>query len=155
MRHEFDATIQRLEGKMAWPVLYVPFDLEETYGTKGRLNVIITLDGHGFQGTLLPSKHGHYIVYNQFMKAACKKEMGDSIHIVMEPDLEPRMIEIPDDLQGILATDHVVFEEYEKLPDYMKREEVNKIQSAKKPETRQNRIQKLIEKLRQRSNAES
>lgn len=154
MRYEFDVTIQRLEGKMAWPVLYVPWNVEEIYGTKGRFYVCITLDGHDFRGTLLPSKNGHYLVYNQFMKDACQKELGESVHVVMEPDLQARVIEIPEDVRTILDRDPTISQRFEKLPDYMKREEIHTIIRAKKQATRENRIEKLVEKLRQQSTPE-
>jgi len=37
--HEFDAVLSRLEGKMPWTVLYVPFSVSDEFGTNGRLTV--------------------------------------------------------------------------------------------------------------------
>ena len=65
-------------------------------GTRSRFNVQAIVDGHPFSSTLLPSKNGHYMVYNKTIKSICKKEIGDSVHVVLKPDVEERVLDIPD-----------------------------------------------------------
>ena len=147
MTHEFDAVLHRLEGKIAWTVFYVPFSVSKLYGTQGRLEVKATINGHAFRGTLLPSRNGHYLVYNQAIRSVCKKKLGDSLHVTMEPDTAPRTVEVPEDVRRALAADKAVLAAYEGQPDYIKREQITKITSAKRPETRQKRIVSLFEVL--------
>jgi hypothetical protein len=150
MTHEFDAVLHRLEGKIAWTVLYVPFSVPDLYGTQNRLEVKGTVDGHSFRGTLLPSRNGHYLVCSQAIRSACKKTLGDSVHVTMEPDTAPRTVEVPEDVRGALAADKTVLAAFEGQPEYIKREQVTKIAEAKRPETRQKRIAGLLELLSRR-----
>jgi hypothetical protein len=147
MPHTFTATLHRLEGKIAWTVFYVPFSVPDVYGTNGRFEVKAVIDGHPFRGTLLPSRNGHYLPFNQAMKTACKKELGDSVHVVMEPDAEPRTVAVPEDVGAALAADPAAKALFEALPDYWKREQITKITSAKQPETRARRICALLKLL--------
>ena len=146
MVYEFDAEIKRLEGKIQWPVFYFPGSAVECFGTKGNISVKITVDGHLFNHTLLGSRNGHYLVYNEFMRRAVGKSLGDNIHVTLEKDDQPRIFIIPDYLKPILKKNGIL-EVFLKQPDYLKREQINKIELAKKEETKTNRIQNLITEL--------
>ena len=143
MMFEFDAEIKRLEGKIQWSVFYFPESAEACFGSKGNIPVIITVDGHPFQHTLLGSRNGHYLVYNEFIRRAVGKDIGDILHVTLEKDEQPRIFTAPAYLETILK-DGGVLEAFLKQPDYLKREQINKIELAKKDETKANRIQKLI-----------
>ena len=147
MKYEFDAEIKRLEGKIQWKVFYFPESAEACFGSKGNIPVKITVDGHPFDHTLLGSRNGHYLVYNEFIRRAVGKELGDSVHVTLEKDENPRAFTIPATLEAILK-DNGVLETFLKQPDYLKREQVNKIELAKKEETKSNRIQKLTQELK-------
>lgn len=144
---EFEATLVRLPGKMAWPVFYVPASFMDAVGTKGRVNVLATIDGAEFRVTLLPSSNGHYLVYNQAMREHCGKVIGGTVHVSLEVDDQPRNVELPDDLATALTTSGAAMERFTSLPYYVRREEVNKISAAKTLPTRDKRIKALIDKL--------
>lgn len=147
MSKEFNAILQKLEGKMDWTVFYIPFSVEEEYGTKSRFNVQAIIDGHPFSGTLLPSKNGHYMVYNKAIKLVCKKEIGDSIHVVLRPDIQERILNIHDNILEVIKGNPIANSKFNELPYFIKREEINKIEEAKKEETKIRRLEKLIKKL--------
>ena len=146
MRFEFDSEIKMLEGKIKWSVFYFPYSATEHFGSKGNIPVCITVDGHSFDHTLLPSKSGHYLVYNEFIKRAVNKELGDFIHVTLERDTKKREVIIPDYIEEALKT-AAVFELFIEQPDYIKREQINHIEIAKKDETKLNRIDALIKKF--------
>lgn len=146
MKYEFDAEIKRLEGKIQWGVIYFPESAVECFGSKGNIPVKITVDGHPFDHTLLGSRNGHYLVYNEFIRRAVGKELGDSVHVTLEKDEQPRVFTVPEYLETILR-DRGVLDAFLKQPDYLKREQINKIELAKKEETKANRIDKLIMEL--------
>ena len=150
MAQEFDVTLQRLEGKIKWIVLYVPFSVNGTYGTSGRLQVKATIDGHCFSGTLLPSKKGHYMVCNQQIRETCRKGIGDTVHVVIEPDSEPRSVQIPKYLLEKLNQQPDILTMFQAQPEYLKREQINHIETAKGDETRERRIRKLLDSMRNR-----
>jgi hypothetical protein len=99
---EFEATIVRLPGKIVWPVFYVPDSFAEAVGTKSRINVLAVVDGAEFRGTLLPSSNGHYMVYSQSMRKLCSKEIGETVHVTLEVDDQPRELELPKDVAAAL-----------------------------------------------------
>jgi hypothetical protein len=147
MKYEFDAEIKQLEGKIQWSVFYFPESAVYCFGSKGNIPVKITVDGYLFDHTLLGSRNGHYLVYNEFIRRAVGKGLGDIVHVTLEKDEQPRIFTVPAYLETILK-DGGVLEEFLKQPDYLKREQINKIELAKKEETKANRIQKLITELR-------
>jgi hypothetical protein len=146
MKYDFNAEIKLLEGKMKWSVVYFPHPAPEHFGTNGRVNVRVAVDGHEFDGTLLPSRNGHYLVYNTAIKRAVGKRLGDSVHVVLEKCEGKRELAIPDYISAALH-EGAAFDKFLEMPDYIKREEINKIESAKRDETRSKRLQDLIAKL--------
>ena len=146
MKYEFDAEIKRLEGKIQWSVFYFPESALECFGSKGNIPFKITVDGHPFDHMLLGSRNGHYLVYNEFIRRAVGKDMGDCVHVTLEKDEQPRVFTVPSYLETILR-DNGVLDIFLKQPDYLKREQVNKIELAKKEETKTNRINKLVTEL--------
>ena len=148
MQFEFDSEITQLEGKIKWSVFYFPYPALEHFGAKGNIPVCITVDGHAFDHMLLPSKNGHYLVYNEFLKRAVGKKPGDSVHVTLEKDTRKREFVIPAYIEDALR-DAGVLEVYLKQPDYSKREQANYIEVAKKEETKTNRLGALIGRLRE------
>lgn len=146
MKFEFDSEIKQLEGKIKWSVFYFPYSAAEQFGSKGNIPVRIMVDGHAFDHMLLPSKNGHYLVYNEFIKRAVGKNIGDTVHVTLEKDTKKREILIPADIEKALK-DSGVFERFQSQPDYFKRELINHIEISKKEETRANRISALIKQL--------
>ena len=142
---EFDSVLRQLEGKIKWCVLYFPYSAPEHFGTKGNIPVSVTVDGHAFDHMLLPSKNGHYLVYNEFIRRAVGKDTGDSVHVTLERDTRKREIALPADLEAALR-DAGALERFLGQPDYSRREQINHIMLAKKEETRVNRIHALIRK---------
>lgn len=147
MIYEFDSEIKLLEGKMKWKVVYFPYSVKELFNTNGKVSVQVTVDGHEFEHTLLPSKNGHYFVYNEFIRRAIQKELGDTIHVVLKKCEQPRQIVVPDYIANHLEEHHIL-DKFLQQPDYIKREQINHIELAKKEETKSNRILVLVSKLK-------
>ena len=143
---EFDSEIQRLEGKIQWSVLYFPHATMEYFGSKGNIPVCITVDGHAFDHMLLPSKKGHYLVYNAFIKQAVGKEIGDSVHVTLVKDTKKRELVIPAYIEAALREADLL-EAFHEQPAYYQREMINTIEVAKKEETKKNRLQAMITRL--------
>jgi hypothetical protein len=146
MKLEFDSEIERLEGKIKWSVIYFPYSALEHFGSKGNIPVCIMVDGHAFDHTLLPSKKGHYLVYNEFISRAIGKALGDIVHVTLEKDTKKREVVIPAYIESSLK-DANLLEIFLQQPDYIKREQINHIEVAKKDETKTSRLNALIKRL--------
>lgn len=151
MLYEFNVEIKQLEGKIKWSVLYFPYSPTESFGLKGKIPVSITVDGHKFEHMFLPSKNGHYLVYNEFIKRAVGKKLGESVYVTIEKDNNKREFITPNYIKDYLI-DAGVLDLFLVRPDYEKREQVQHIELAKKEETKINRINTLIKQLNERNN---
>jgi len=147
MEYEFDGEIRTLEGKMKWKVIYFPYSVKEIFNTNGNVPVRITVDGYEFEHTLLPSRNGHYLVYNEFIRRVLQKKLGDSVHIILEKFEGKRELVIPDYIHQVLKESGIL-NEFLNQPDYIKREQINFIELAKKEETKNNRVNVLVDKIK-------
>ncbi|MHA7963198.1 DUF1905 domain-containing protein [Paenibacillus sp. CAU 1782] len=147
MVYEFDSEIKMLEGKIKWKVVYFPYSVSELFRTNGKVPVQINIDGHEFDHTLLPSKNGHYFVYNEFIRRTVRKERGDSLHVILQKNEEKRNIVLPVYIEEKLSENDILGI-FLNQPDYLKREQINYIEIAKKDETKINRVLALVNKLK-------
>jgi hypothetical protein len=147
MEYEFDGEIRLLEGKMKWNVIYFPYSVKDIFNTNGNVPISITVDGHEFEHTLLPSRNGHYLVYNEFIRRVLQKKLGDSVHIILKKYEGKREIVIPDYIFQALK-DSGILNEFLNQPNYMKREQINFIELGKKEETKNSRLSALVNKIK-------
>jgi len=74
---------------------------------------------------------------------------GDTVDIELELDTEPREVSIPPDLAAALARDARAKKVFDGLNYSNKRRLVIPIEATKSPETRERRIAKTVEQLRE------
>ncbi len=126
----------------------VPFDLKEAFG-RARPPVKVTIRGHTWRTT--PGVYdgiGH-IVVNRDVKSATRVDAGDRVRIEMVVDTEPRTVRVPTDLREALAEEAAAKAAFAKLSYTHRREYVEWIGEAKRPETRARRIAGTVERVRQ------
>ena len=146
---EFEAEVVAEGEGGAWPVIRIPFSVEEAFGTKARVAVAGTLNGHPYRTSLFPSGGGnHVMMLNKEMRAGAKLAVGDVVKVTMELDTGPREVAVPDDLRAALA-EAGQLETFEKMTYSNRKFCVDGIEGAKKAETRASRIQKAVETVAQ------
>ena len=146
-KQTFKAVIQNAGGGGAF--VDIPFDVEKVFGAK-KPKVRAVIEGVPYRGIL--TRMGgdqHILIILKGIREQIGKTFGDEIAITVEPDTEPRLIEIPKDLAKELRKEKEAKAFFDKLSYTHRREYVNWINEAKKEETRQNRIVKTIEMLKQ------
>ncbi|MFZ5879329.1 MAG: YdeI/OmpD-associated family protein [Chloroflexota bacterium] len=169
--HTFTAIIQHTdEGGGAY--VEIPFDVEAAFGSK-RPKVKAWIEGVEYRGTLvrtpalpgtardLLGKSGrcapgasvgtefHILGIRKEIREQVGKTFGDEIQLTVEADLEERVVEVPPGLAAELKRDPQAAAIFDKLSYTHKREYVTWIDEAKKAETRQARILKTIQMLKQ------
>ncbi|MFL6254729.1 MAG: YdeI/OmpD-associated family protein [Pyrinomonadaceae bacterium] len=140
----FRALIRRDEGSEVCAI-DIPFDAEKTFGTRGRVPVHGTLNGAPFRGSLF--KMGgecHFMVVNRKLREASGVRGGETVPVVMERDDEPRVITPPADFARALKSNQEAQAIWDKLSFTHRREHVEHIEEAKRPETRLRRIEKSV-----------
>ncbi len=146
MVHTFEATVEKGRGGGAW--VTVPFSVEEVLGTRGQVKVVATFDGHPYRGSLAPMGGGRHVLgIKKEIRQAIDKSIGDTVTVTIEPDTAPRQVEIPDDLLAALDARPGARQAFEQLPFSHRREYVEAIEEAKRPETRVRRIARTVDSL--------
>lgn len=146
---QFTAIIEKHPGMDASYVT-IPFSVPEVYGTKGQVKVKAMIDTYELRGSLAPMGGGcHVLGIRKEIRNAIGKTFGDEVEIKLEPDTEPREVKIPTDLNELIGLNPKAKHAFDKLSFTHRNEYVNWIEEAKKPETRQRRLEKTIEKLLQ------
>ena len=143
----FTATIQNAGGGGAF--VEVPFDVEAVFGSK-KPKVKALIEGVPYRGLL--TRMGtdyHMLIILKGIREQIGKTFGDEVTITVEPDTEPRLIELPAELKKAFRVEKEAKAFFEKLSYTHQREYVMWINEAKREETRQNRIAKAIQMLKQ------
>jgi hypothetical protein len=128
--------------------LEVPLEVVEVLGGGKRPPVAITVNGHSWKSRVAIMRGRHLIGLSNANRQAAGVVTGDEVEVELELDAEPRVVTAPADFARALDADPVARAAYDRLADSHKREHVRAIESAKKPETRQRRIEKAVAMLR-------
>lgn len=145
-KQTFTAVIQNAGGGGAF--VEVPFDVEKEFGSK-KPKVKALIEGVPYRGLL--TRMGtdcHLLIILKEIREKIDKTFGDEVNITVEPDTEPRVIEVPAELKKAFKTQKEAQAFFDKLSYTHQREYVMWINQAKREETRQNRIAKTIEMLK-------
>jgi len=145
-KQSFTAVIKNAGGGGAF--VEVPFDVEEAFGSK-RPKVKAMIEEVPYRGILTRMGGDHHLlIILKGIREQIGKTFGDEVKIIVEPDTEPRLIEIPAELKKAFKTEKEAKSFFDKLSYTHQREYAMWINEAKREETRQNRIAKAIEMLK-------
>ena len=133
-------------GKTA-TMFRVPFDLGDAFG-RARPPVKVTIRGHTWRTTPGVYDGVGHIVVNRAVKAATGVDASDRVRVGMELDTEPRTVAVPRDLAAALAEDPTAKKAFASLSFTHRREYVEWVQEAKRPETRARRIASTVARVR-------
>jgi uncharacterized protein YdeI (YjbR/CyaY-like superfamily) len=95
----------------------------------------------------MPRAGVHILGVGKDILAGAAASPGDTVQVELALDDAPRTVTIPADLDAALAKTPVHQQAFAALSYSHKKEYVDWIESAKKPETRQSRIEKMAEML--------
>jgi hypothetical protein len=142
---EFTGVMEAVEGLPNNAIIPFPYDLKETFGKKS-VKVKITYDGIEYRG-LLKSMGGDcvFCLIRKDIREQLGKWPGDEVRVTVQEDTEERVLVIPTDFQQKMDENPSMKPIFEAFSYTCKKEYINWITEAKRPETRQNRLQKSVE----------
>ena len=112
------------------------------------MKIWATFDGYEYPGSLAKmGHHCHILGITKKIRNEIKKQPGDTVHLVLKKDDQPRIIEIPEDFKREMEKDEEVNIFFETLSYTNQKRYVKWITSAKKSETRNRRIKLSISML--------
>jgi hypothetical protein len=140
----FDAALE-LHPSDGGVFLIVPFNVPEVFGQRGLVHVRGTLDGFPFRLPLTQDEDGNYILsVRKDLRNTIGKTWGMDVHVTMAPDTDEPSFTIPDDLARALERAGLR-PKFDQLAYPYRREYVQWVERAKKPEARMRRIQDTLE----------
>jgi hypothetical protein len=133
----FEARLELLRDGLGWTVVRVPFVPGEVWKTMIRLRVSGTVNGFAFRNSLFPYTHGggYFLLVNKAMQSGGGVRLGALAEFVLEPDLEPRPAELPDELATLLDEEEGLRAFYDSFSESMRREMGKWVLLAKTDET--------------------
>jgi hypothetical protein len=141
----FEGRIVVNDGGGAW--VEVPSSVVAALGGGGRIPVQATFDGVAYRGSIASMGGCMALGILKSIRAELGKGDGDGVTVTLERDAGERTVDVPDDLAAALA-EAGLREAFDKLSYSHRREHVNAVNDAKKPETRARRIAKALEMLK-------
>ncbi|MDQ3743597.1 MAG: YdeI/OmpD-associated family protein [Acidobacteriota bacterium] len=143
----FRAVVNRREGGEVCSI-DIPFDVEKTFGARGRVPVRGTINGAPFRSSIFRMGGDcHFMVVNRQMREAAGVRGGETVPVTLERDTEARTVTPPADFARALKANKDAQATWNKLSYTHQREHVEAIEGAKKSETRLRRIEKSVELL--------
>jgi hypothetical protein len=123
-------------------IIPVPFDPKPVFG-KVRAPVRVTLNGYTFRSTISAMGGPCCIPLRKSHREAAGLVGGETLQVELALDTAPRTVTPPADLDKALKAASVV-EAWKALSFTHRREHVEAIEGAKKPETRRRRIEAAV-----------
>lgn len=145
---EFDAELKK-HSNLDAAFIEFPYDVEKEFGTRGQVKIKAWFDGIEYRGSLTKMKHQcHWVGVTQAIRKKIGKKPGDIIHVVLKRDDQPRVVDIPVEFKKVLSANPDIAAFYDTLSFTHRKEYARWISEAKKEETRQRRLTKALEMLR-------
>ncbi len=144
--YRFKAKIEAGDGGGAY-VLF-PYDVEQEFGTKGRVPVKASFDGVAYTGSLI--KYGnpqHMLPMLKAIRERTGKAPGDTVEVELWKDDAPRTLKVPAEFKEAMRKSGVT-SVFEHLSYTHRKEYCRWIAEAKKEETRKRRLEKAVEMLK-------
>lgn len=139
--------LEKYPGKGGWTYAMIPQVLQDKHAPFGWVKVKGSIDQYTFKNyRLMPMGNGHlFLPVKADIRKKIGKQAGDTVHIILYADTDP--LEIPEELLLCLRDEpeaHVIFNTY---TEGEQKAYIDWIFTAKRFETRAERIGRTIEKL--------
>jgi len=126
----------------------VPHEVAAALSDAKRPPVVVTIGDHEFRTRLAVYGGQPMVGVSKANRAAAGVEVGDRFDVVIAVDEAPRTVDVPSDLAEALAADAEAASAFDRLSFTHRREYVNWITEARKPETRARRVAGTVERVR-------
>ena len=128
-------------------LIEVPARVVAALGEKKRIPVNVTINGVGYRSTIAVYGGKFYLPTRKEIRDAAKLAPGKRAHVTLEADTAARTVAVPSDLARALASAKLRAT-FEALSLTRRKEYVESVTGAKRPETRVARIAKVVAALR-------
>jgi hypothetical protein len=145
-RKRFTAVLSE-SGRGGGHWVEVPFDAKEVFG-EARPPVRGTVNGAPYRSRLAVYGGTTYLGLTKEVRSAAGIEVGSKVAVVMEGDDARREVDVREPLARALGRDNAAKAAFDKLAFTHRKEYAQWIAEAKREDTRERRVAKAIEMLR-------
>lgn len=142
----FETELETGEGGAVF--ISVPAEVVAALGKGKRPPVSVTLNGYAYRSTVATYGGKHYLPVRREVREAAGIAPGQTIAVSISLDEQPRTIDVPEDLGCALAADPVAQDAFDHLSYSHRKEYVDWILGAKRPETRERRVVQTVPRLK-------
>jgi hypothetical protein len=142
-------TILLQSGKTATGFV-VPADVVEALGSGKRPPVRVTINGYTYRNTIAVMGDQYMVGVSAEHREGAGVAGGDEIDVDIELDTAPREVSVPDDFAAALDAEPAARATFDGLSYSNRSWHVLQVTGAKTDETRQRRIAKSVEVLKER-----
>ena len=140
----FRTPLEQGSLSLGWIIARIPFDPAEVWPKMIRLRVRGEINAFAFRTSLFPDpRGGFYLLVNRTMQKAAGAHLGDTADFRIEPDLDARAAELPDELAVLVDDEPGLRLWYDSLTEYTRREIGKWITSVKTDASRMKRAEQM------------
>ncbi len=144
----FKATLEKGDRALGWTIARIPFEPAAVWHEMIRLRVRGEVNGFTFRTSLFPDpRGGFYLLVNHALQVGAGLHLGSAAEFQLQPDLDPREAELPDELAVLLDEEDGLRAWYDNLSEYTRREIGKWIMSVKSDAARMSRCEQMAERL--------
>ncbi len=148
-RATFDAELVPSARGSGGHLVVIPPDVVSALGGGGRIPVAATFNGAPYRGSIVSMGGRMMLGVTKAVMSAAGASVGDTLHVVVSNDEQPREVEVPDDLAATLRADRAARERFDALSFTRRRELAVSIAEAQRPDTRARRLERALAMLRE------
>ena len=124
-------------------IINLPFDPNKVWGIRARHYAAGTIDGHRFRGMVEPAGERFFLALGPAWRRENELDAGAKVEVVLYPD-GLQVGDLSPDVSQALEAEPNARSRFESLPGGYRRNMVRWIESARRPETRASRINRVI-----------
>ncbi len=114
-----------------------------------RFPVVAQVNGYEWRTTVTRMRGEFMLGLNREVREGAGVEAGDTVDVEVALDTAPREVEVPDALAAALAKDSAALKRWDSLSYTHRKEYARWVEEAKRGETRERRVARAIEMLRE------
>ena len=139
--------LEKFPGKGGWTYARIPDISQDKKAPFGWVKVKGTIDGYEIRKYhLMPMGNGKlFLPVKAEIRKKIKKTAGEYVHVILYPDNEP--LEIPEEMLLCLQDEPVALKFFKSISESEQKFYIEWIYSAKKEDTRIDRLAKTINRL--------
>ena len=139
----------------SWVIVRLPFSVEKTWGSRNLRRVHVEVNGVDYRMALFPVRGGeHFLLINKKIQKAGGIREGSVAMFRVAPDLEPRELTLPKELERTLNQDRTIRRWFDRLNFSIRKWIVDYVSDARTADTRRKRADRIAEQLLETMEAE-